>query len=218
MTAHTLQPKPIFHISSVANPKQVVLRFLEAISILEQKCGVADVHVTGSYLPGFIRPGTFLWKNICCSVGLCVEVDGLFLFSLWTEILSYRDRIPFIILGLALALLTDIETCLSMPCLTGHFLAFSSYGGHQSCALTRHAGLAFLWPMHVLLPEHHRPYRVKGLWKEDCHVTHRIQCSRKWVIKSRSRRCVRECCSCPHLLPSMYTCRKLFDAFLHYKT
>lgn len=82
--------------------------------------------VTGSYLVGFIRSSASLWKNICCSLGLRVEVDGLFLFSLWTEILYYRNRISFIILGLALGLLADIETCLSMPCLTGRFLAFSS--------------------------------------------------------------------------------------------
>lgn len=126
MTAHALQPKPVFHVSSVANPKQVGLRLLEEISILEQKCGVVDVRVTGSYLPGFTKPSACLWKNIWCSIGLHVGVDGLFLFSLWTEILSYRDRVSFIILGLALGLLADIETCLSMPCLTAHFLAFSS--------------------------------------------------------------------------------------------
>lgn len=129
-------------------------------------------------------------------------MDGLCLFSLWTEILSYRDRILFITWGFALGLLADIGTCLPMPCLAGLLITFSSSSRHEPCALACHAGLSFVWPVHVLLPEHCRPQRAKGLWEEgSLHVSHRAQHSRNRVTKSRNQRRVRECCTVPIYYP-----------------
>lgn len=51
LTARALWPQPVFHVSSVPNPKQVDFRSLEAISIPEQSavwlvCVMGRVHWT----------------------------------------------------------------------------------------------------------------------------------------------------------------------------